>query len=340
MVKGDDGAWTVTTKPLVVGFHYYWLTIDGARVADPSTYTYFGSGWANSAIEIPEGPEVDYYFPKDVPHGQVSQRFYYSKVTGKWRRCYVYTPADYETSKNRYPVLYLMHGWGEDETGWHRQGNADFILDNLIAAKKAKPMIVVMDNLNAAKPGEDDSIFHQRPMAPPGPPRSGAPPAGGGQPAAPAKPRGLMGFTGATFTEMMLTDLIPMIERTYRVAPGRENRAMAGLSMGGMQTFMTTLSNLDKFAYIGGFSGSSGGRGNFDPKTSNNGVFADAAAFNKKVKVLFLGIGSAEGPGTKTFSEALTKAGINNVYFESPGTAHEWLTWRRCLNDFAPRIFK
>jgi enterochelin esterase family protein len=139
---------------------------------------------------------------------------------------------------------------------------------------------------------------------------------------------------------MMLTDLIPMIEKTYRVLPGRENRAMAGLSMGGMQTFMTTLANLDKFAYIGGFSGSTGGRGGFDPKTSNNGVFADPVVFNKKVKVLFLGIGSMEGPGTKNFSDQLTKAGINNVYFESPGTAHEWLTWRRCLNDFAPRIFK
>jgi enterochelin esterase family protein len=140
---------------------------------------------------------------------------------------------------------------------------------------------------------------------------------------------------------MMLVDLIPMIERTYRVLPGRENRAMAGLSMGGMQTFLTTLANLDKFAYIGGFSGSTGGfGGTFDPKTSNNGVFADAAAFNKKVKVLFLGIGSTEGPGTKNFSDQLTKAGIQNVYFESAGTAHEWLTWRRCLNDFAPRLFK
>ena len=140
---------------------------------------------------------------------------------------------------------------------------------------------------------------------------------------------------------MMFADLIPMIEKTYRVLPGRENRAMAGLSMGGMQTFLTTLANLDKFAYIGGFSGSTGGFGGaFDPKTSNNGVFADAAAFNKKVKVLFLGIGSTEGPGTKNFSDQLTKAGIKNVYFESAGTAHEWLTWRRCLNDFAPRLFK
>ncbi len=147
-------------------------------------------------------------------------------------------------------------------------------------------------------------------------------------------------MASGVFTEMMLTDLIPMVEHSFRVAPGRENRAMAGLSMGGMQTFTTALSNLDKFAYIGGFSGSSGGRGGFDPKTASGGVYADPAAFNKKVKVLFLGIGSVEGPGTKTFSEQLTKAGIKNVYFESPGTAHEWLTWRRCLKDFAPRLFR
>lgn len=328
MTKGADGAWMVTTTPLVEGFHYYTIVVDGATVSDPNTRTFFGSGWDNSAIEIPEGPAGDYYTAQDVPHGQVSQRWYHSKVTGKWRRCYVYTPPGYETGKSRYPVLYLMHGWGENEQGWHTQGHADLILDNLIAAKKAKPMIIVMDNLNTAKPGEDATIFASRRFWPP-------PPAGSTTPRL-----GLSGFTGAAFTEMMLTDLIPTIEKTYRVAPGRENRAMAGLSMGGMQTFLTTLSNLDKFAYIGGFSGSSGGRGGFDPKTSNNGVFADANAFNKKVKVLFLGIGGAEGPGAKNFSEALTKAGIQNVYFESPGTAHEWLTWRRCLNDFAPRLFR
>jgi hypothetical protein len=133
------------------------------------------------------------------------------------------------------------------------------------------------------------------------------------------------------FTRMMLTDLIPAIEHTYRVAPGRENRAMAGLSMGGFQTFTTTLANLDTFAYIGGFSGSTGGRGDFDAKTANGGVFADAAAFNKKVKVLFLGIGSEEGPGAKAFSDQLTKAGIENVFYESKGTAHEWLTWAPML---------
>ena len=340
MVKGDEGAWTVTTTPLVVGFHYYTIVVDGATIADPSTRKFFGGGWDNSGIEIPEPPEVDYYLPKEVPHGQVSQRWYLSKVTGKWRRCYVYTPPEYESGKGRYPVLYLLHGWGEDETGWHVQGHADLILDNLIAAKKAKPMIIVMDNLNAVKPGEDGTIFTSRGLRPPPRPAAQSTEPGKQAPAPPAR-GGLSGFTGATFTEMMLTDLVPMIEKTYRVLPGRENRAMAGLSMGGMQTFLTTLSNLDKFSYIGGFSGSTGGRGGaFDAKTSNNGVFADPDAFNKKVKVLFLGIGSVEGPNTKNFSEALTKAGIKNSYFESEGTAHEWLTWRRCLNDFAPRLFR
>jgi enterochelin esterase family protein len=335
MARGAEGFWTVTIPPQVIGFHYYSIVVDGSTVADPATRTFFGSGWDNSAVEIPEPADIDYYLPKDVPHGQVSQRWYLSKVTGKWRRCYVYTPPDYDTGKKRYPVLYLMHGWGENEQGWHTQGHADLILDNLIAEKKAKPMLIVMDNLNAAKPGEDATIFSARWLWPPPPP--GAQPGPGGRPAR----FGLANFTGATFTEMMLNDLIPTIEKTYRVLPGRENRAMAGLSMGGMQTFLTSLANLDKFAYIGGFSGSTGGRGGpFDPKTSNNGVFADANAFNRQVKVLFLGIGSMEGPGTKNFSEALTKAGIRNVYFESPGTAHEWLTWRRCLNDFAPRLFK
>ena len=343
MTRGADGAWTVTTPPQVVGFHYYALLVDGAQVADPATYTFFGSGWLNSGIEIPEVSGGEYYQAQNVPHGTTRLQWYFSTVTQKWRRCFIYTPPGYDTTKTRYPVLYLLHGWGEDETGWHIQGHADYILDNLIAAKKAKPMLIVMDNLNAAKPGEDASIFNARGFGGPAPakpePGRGAPGAAAGRGGSPFGAN-----FGRTFTEMMFTDLIPMVEKNYRVLPGRENRAMAGLSMGGMQTFTTALANLDKFAYIGGFSGSSGGPGRggatWDPKTASGGVYADPAAFNKKVKVLFLGIGSVEGPGTKTFSDALTKVGINNVYFESPGTAHEWLTWRRCLNDFAPRLFK
>jgi enterochelin esterase-like enzyme len=361
MTKEADGLWYVTSPPQVVGFHYYTISIDGAVVSDPATRTFFGSGFDNSAIEVPE-PDSAYYTHANVPRGQVRQRWYFSKVTGAWRRAYIYTPPDYDSNiKARYPVLYLMHGWGENEQGWHTQGRVDVIMDNLIAEKKARPFIIVMDNLNAVKPGESAALYGARGTLtqavpqPPAPPRAaGAPAAPAG--AAPAAPAGARGATPAApagaraggmgplsssvFTEMMLTDLVPMVESVFRVAPGRENRAMAGLSMGGMQTFTTGLTNLDKFAYIGGFSGSSGGRGGFDPKTSNGGVFADAAAFNKKVKVLFLGIGSAEGQGTKTFSDQLTQAGINNVYFESPGTAHEWLTWRRCFRDFAPRLFR
>jgi enterochelin esterase family protein len=318
-----------------VGFHYYTLSIDGAVVADPATRTFFGSGFDNSAIEVPEpAADSDYYSLKDVPRGDVRQRWYFSKVTGQWRRAYVYTPPDYDTnSRARYPVLYLLHGWGENEQGWHAQGRVDVIMDNLIAGKRTTPMIIVMDNLNAVRPGESAALYGARGTltqavieAPP--------PAGGAG-------RGGRGPLGsAVFTDMMLTDLIPMVERSFRVAPGRENRAMAGLSMGGAQTFVTALARLDMFAYIGGFSGSSGGGAGFDPKTSNGGVFADAAAFNRKVKVLFLGIGSAEGANTKVFSEQLTRAGITNVYYESPGTAHEWLTWRRAFREFAPRLFR
>jgi enterochelin esterase family protein len=342
MSRGQDGLWTATLPAQVVGFHYYTILVDGAVVADPATRSFFGSGWDNSAIEVPD-PDGGYYSAQNVPHGEVRQRWYFSKVTGQWRRAYVYTPPDYDTnSRGRYPVLYLLHGWGENEQGWHNQGHADLILDNLIAEKKAKPMIIVMDNLNAVKPGEDGGLYHarsiiaRRSLADVQPPPGAAPPAGSAPAARPGFPPNWFN----TFTEMMVSDLLPMIERTYRVAPGRENRAMAGLSMGGMQSFMTVLSNMDKFAYLGGFSGSSGGRGGFDPKVAHNGVFANADEFNKKMKVLFLGIGTAEGQGTKNFSEQLTNAGIKNVYFESPGTAHEWLTWRRCLNDFAPRLFR
>ena len=368
LAKQADGLWYVTTTPLVEGFHYYLLQVDSATVSDPATATYFGGGSWSSAIEIPAS-DADFYSHKEVPHGLVRDQWYFSTVTQSWRRAMIYTPPGYDTNaKMRYPVLYLLHGWGENELGWTFQGHVDQIMDNLIAAGKAKPMIIVMDNLNAVKPGEDGSIYNARgvltqaiplartaQMGAPGvpgvgigrtsssggAPAAGRPPAAGGPGgAAPARPGGMRGLTSTTFTEMMFTDLIPMVEKNYRVAPGRENRAMAGLSMGGMQTFTTGLQNLDKFAYLGGFSGSCGGRGTFDPKTSCSGAFVDPASFNNKVKLLFLSTGSVEGPGVKNFSDALTQAGIHNVYFESPGTAHEWLSWRRALQDFAPRLFR
>ncbi len=350
MTHEADGLWYATTTPLVEGFHYYMVQIDGASFSDPSTATYFGGGMWSSAIEVPAS-DAAFYSNQQVPHGDVQIRWYYSTVTQKWRRCLVYVPADYsQHPRQLYPVLYLLHGWGENELGWTFQGHVQQIMDNLIAAHKAKPMLIVMDNLNAAKPGEDGRIYDARgvlteanpePQAPMGG-APGMPGAGPGhKPGTPVARRRPMFHLSNTFSEMMFTDLIPMIEKEYRVAPGRDNRAMAGLSMGGMQTFTTGLQNLDKFAYLGGFSGNCNGfSGSFDPKTSCFGAFADAASFNQKVKVLFLSTGSVEGPRVKAFSDALTQAGIHNVYFESPGTAHEWLTWRRALADFAPRLFR
>lgn len=353
MDKKADGLWYVTTTPLVEGFHYYMLNIDGASVSDPATQSFFGGGIWSSGIEIPAS-DADFYSTKDVRHGEVRIQLYYSTVTQQWRRCLVYTPPGYDTNtKQRYPVLYLLHGWGENEWGWTIQGHVEQIMDNLIASGKAKPMLIVMDNLNASKPGEDGRIYNARgvlteavpqPQAGPGgaPGMPGARPGRG--PGANGRPAGRrpMFHLSNTFTEMMLTDLIPMIEKTYRVAPGRDNRAMAGLSMGGMQTFTTGLEHLDKFAYLGGFSGNCGSFGGaaFDPKTTCGGAFADPASFNAKVKLLFLSTGSVEGPRVKEFSDELTNAGIHNVYFVSPGTAHEWLTWRRALQDFAPRLFR
>jgi enterochelin esterase-like enzyme len=322
--KGEDGFWTATTEPLVPGFHYYRVFIDGVAVNDPSSETFYGTGKETSGLEVPE-KGVDFYLPRDVPHGEVRERWYHSRTTDQWRRVFVYTPPGYDTDRERrYPVLYLQHGGGEDERGWPNQGRVAFILDNLLAQGKAKPMLVVMEQGYARRPGE----------AAPAP----RPPGGPGQ----GRPD--FGRMFGAFEDVMVKDLIPMIDATYRTIPDREHRAMAGLSMGGMQTFQIGLKHLDLFAFLGGFSGAGGGfRGApFDPKTAYNGVMADADAFNKKVRLVWLGVGTAEGgmyDGIKNYHEALAKAGIKNVYYESPGTAHEWLTWRRCLHEFAPLLF-
>ncbi len=325
--KGEGGFWTATTDALVPGFHYYRVFIDGVEVNDPSSETYYGTGKQTSGIEVPE-KGVDYYLPKDVPHGEVRERWYHSKTTQQWRRIFVYTPPGYDSNRDtRYPVLYLQHGGGEDERGWPNQGRVAFILDNLIAEKKARPMLVVMEQGYARRPGE-------QPPAPAARPAPGA--------ARPA-PRDFSRMFSA-FEDVMVKDLIPMIDATYRTVPDREHRAMAGLSMGGMQTFQIGLKHLDLFAYLGGFSGGGGGFGGgpFDVKTAHGGVTADPAEFNKKVRLLWLGVGTTEGriyDSLKGYHEALDKAGVKNVYYESPGTAHEWLTWRRCLHEFAPLLF-
>jgi para-nitrobenzyl esterase len=317
MTHGSDGVWSVTTPPLVVGFHYYSLLVDGVAVNDPGSHAFFGTSKDSSGIEVPEDG-VDYYLANDVPHGDVRIKIYLSKITGQWRRCFVYTPPDYDTNLSaRYPALYLQHGMGEDETGWTFQGHANLILDNLIAQGKAVPMIVVMDNGYASRPGLA--------MAPPAPRGSVEP---------------------SAFEDVVLKDVIPMIDSSFRTIADREHRAMAGLSMGANQALTLTTHNLDTFAYMGGFSGTMNGLNTdpLDPATSFDGRFKDGAAFNEKVKLLWLGMGTKEpDPFPKAIGEfrsMLDKAGIKYVYFSSPGTSHEWLTWRRDLNDFAPRLFK
>jgi enterochelin esterase-like enzyme len=304
MTRDDKGVWMVTTPPAAPGFHYYFVLVDGFPSNDPGSQTYFGWNVEASGVEVPD--KVDFYLPKNVPQGEVRSRWYYSKTTEQWRRVHVYTPPDYEASGGkRYPVLYLQHGSGENETSWMKQGRVNFILDNLIASKGAVPMIVVMENgMVAAKPG--------------------ASPGGRGN---------------AAFGEVVTNDLIPMIDSTYRTMADREHRAIAGLSMGATQAMQIGLGHLDLFAYIGSFSG--GARVD-DLQNTYNGAFADPAAFRKRVKLLWLGAGRAEAAqhsSTKTAHETLEKAGIPNVFFECP-FAHEWQTWRYDLNDFAPRLFR
>ena len=338
MTKDAEGYWTATSKPLVPGFHYYALFIDGVSVNDPGSETFYGVSRQHSGIEVPEAG-VDFYLPKSVPKGQIREHGYYSKITEAWRRCFVYLPPGYDNApKMRYPVLYLQHGGGEDERGWLIQGRVNHVMDNLLAEGKAKPMIIVMDRGYALKPGEP----MPRPpvMNTPSSPLTG----GSGAPAAAPPPPPRMPAS-TTFEEVVTQELIPEIDKTYRTLTDRDSRAMAGLSMGGAQTFQITMKHLDKFSYIGGFSGAGGMMGGpFDAKTAYNGALADAAAFNKKVKLVWLGIGTAEPErmykSVKNFHDALEQAGIKHTYWESPGTAHEWQTWRRSLNLFAPLLFR
>jgi len=328
MLKQQDGFWTVITPPLVPGFHYYTLIIDGAEVSDPNTHAFFGGSKPASAVEVPE-PGSTYYLIQNVPHGQVREIWYYSKVTGTWRHALVYTPPDYDTRSNvRYPVLYLQHGGGEDETGWTKQGKANYILDNLIAAGESKPMIVVMAYGYATRAG---SILPDQTKIPFGS----------------REMIKAMQESTAVFEDDMTQVLIPFIDATFRTLSDRDHRAMAGLSMGGMQTFQITLNHLDLFSYIGGFSGADAslvlnGK-KLDPKTDHNGVFADPHAFARKVHLLWLGVGTEEAEnmreGIRKLHRSLLEADIQHVYYESTGTDHEWQTWRRDLKEFASRLF-
>ena len=310
MTKDKDGIWTVTTPPAVPGLHGYWLVVEGVRVNDICCKTYGSTKMQCCGVEVPE-PGVDFFDIKDVPHGQVRMQWYYSKVTGLWRRAYVYVPPDYDAHpRKRYPVFILRHGGGEDETGWVEQGRANFIMDNLIAEGKAKPMIVVMDWGQAPTPDQPVHI----PSTPPPP----------------------------EITKVTINELIPMVDATFRTIPDREHRAMAGLSMGSVQTLYIGLANLDTFSYLGVFSRRPMSAEEFNIQRSFGGVFTDAAALNKKLKLFWWGAGTAEEGiynATKANLAELAAAGIKTVFVEFPGTSHEWQTWRKSLYDFAPRLF-
>jgi alpha-N-arabinofuranosidase len=335
LAKGEDGAWVGVTRPQDEGFHYYQLVIDGAGVPDSGTlYFYGGSRWG-SGVEVP-AHDADFYALKNVPHGQLRQTLYYSRNANAVIRCFVYTPPDYDKNPDqRYPALYLQHGGGEDETGWGSQGHAGLIMDNLIAEGKAKPFIIVMASSyvpGAFGPGRGPVASGATNAAPAG----GATPGGRG-------PGGRV-FDFSAFSRVLLDDLIPFIDANYRTLADQPNRAMAGLSMGGMQTRTITLANPDKFSHIGVFSGGSIALTNV----------TDLAAFKQKVKLVFVSYGSREvdpanrradsrgpfGGDPKANTEALQEAGINSYYYVSPATGHEWLTWRRSLHQFSQLVFQ
>ena len=351
MVKDANGVWTGESAPQDEGFHYYQLNIDGASVPDPGSKYYYGASRWGSGIDVPASDE-EFYTVKNVPQGSVNEVYYYSTVTEKMRHCYIYLPAAYrQNPTQKFPVLYLQHGMGENETGWSAQGKTGIIMDNLIAAGKAVPFIIVMDNGLNAQPAHPDTTQQANPfggfpgMGPRPQGQGGARPQGGpqgmrpgggqgmgpGGQGRPGGPRrgGFGGFNG--FQEVLLKDIIPMVESNYRVIADTEHRALAGLSMGGMQTHMITLANPTKFAYVGMFSGG----------TFRTEELQDATDFKKTNKVLFMRCGSRENRmGVDQAAEALRGIGINAHSYVSPDTAHEWQTWRRSLYQFAQLLFK
>lgn len=337
LTKGDDGYWTGVTGILDPGFHYYTIKINGVDVADPASETFFGSSRVMSGIEVPE-KGVDFYDIKNVPHGEVRSVWYFAESTGEHRQAFIYTPPGYDKNTNqRYPVLYLQHGMGEDRRAWPNQGKTNFILDNLIAEGKAKPMIVVMEDGGIA--GGFGGSRRQGP-----PPAVGAgqgqgqrPAAGQGGQRSAGGPGGMASFWDE-FGTVIIKDLIPMIDANYRTLTDRENRAIAGLSLGGTQTYQISQANLDKFANIGIFSAPFGFPG---VETGYNGLLQKPDEFNKMVKVFYVSMGSKEGANTgRSIHEQLDAAGINNVYYEAPGTGHEFQTWRKSLHGFAQLLFQ
>jgi len=348
LTKGADGYFTGTTAgPMDEGFHYYHLTIDRSQyVNDPGTGNYYGSQRWESGIEIP-AHDQDFYALKDVPHGNMTQILFPSKSsTFGARPAVVYTPPGYEKGSTKYPVLYLQHGWGENETSWAIQGKTNLIMDNMIAEGKIKPFIVVM-TYGMTNTGAPIGGGPRRPAGPPagGPPAAGAAPAGAPAANAPAgarPPGGGMGMAGVVasgitkgevtgagaFQTVLIDELIPYVDAHFRTVAKRDGRAMAGLSMGGMETHTITLARPDVFAYWGLLSG-----GNYSV-TELQG--------KDKPKYIFVSYGSKEGGSNNLpkMEADLKAAGFNVSTFVSQGTAHEFQTWRRSLLVMAPNLFK
>jgi enterochelin esterase family protein len=349
MTKDANGVWTGTSAPQDEGFHYYQLNIDGASVPDPNSRYFYGASRWGSGIDVPAADE-EFYTVKNVPQGTINEVYYWSTVQEKMRHGYIYLPNEYYTNPTKkFPVLYLQHGMGENETGWSAQGKAGIIMDNLIAAGKAVPFIIWMDNgLDTRRPGDPapgqggfGGFGGQRPggaqgQRPQGMGQGGQRPGGQGGQRAGGFGRGGFGNFFEAFQEILLKDIIPMVEKNYRVIADTEHRAMAGLSMGGMQTRGITLANPKTFAYVGMFSGG----------TFSVDDLKDAADFKKTNKVLFMSAGGketrmAEGDGSVgKAAENLKALGFNAHGYVSPGTQHEWQTWRRSLYQFAQLIFK
>lgn len=293
MVKDATGMWTGESAPQDEGFHYYQLNIDGASVPDPGTRYFYGAGRWGSGIEIPASDQ-EFYALKDVPHGNVQQILFPSKSTSTSRRAFVYTPPGYAKDQSKkYPVLYLQHGWGEDETAWSNQGRANLIMDNLIAAGKIKPFIIVMTY------GMTNEI----------------------------KFGGIRNFDITQFQTVLVDELIPYVDANFSTIADKQHRAMAGLSMGGMETHTITLNKPEVFSYYALLSG-----GLYKPEEIKD---------KSKVKLIFMSCGSFENPdGVKSAAVALKGAGFNAVSFVSENTRHEFQTWRRSLKELAPLLFK
>ncbi|MBN1927627.1 MAG: esterase [Prolixibacteraceae bacterium] len=330
LTKDENGVWTGESAPQDVGFHYYQLNIDGASVPDPQSLYFFGASRWGSGIEVPS-EDQDFFALKNVPHGDLRETYYFSKSSNSNRRVYIYTPPGYNEGNEKYPVLYLQHGMGENETGWGSQGHANLIMDNLIAEGKATPFIIVMENSAISF---DGGPRPQRPAAAPGQVAPQGPPTAGGEAGAPRRGFGGPGgfnFAGK-FERVLIDDLIPFIESNYRVIGDQEHRAMAGLSMGGMQTKSIVMANPGLFSHVGMFSS-----GTFMPEE-----IKDIDSFKKSVDVVFMSFGGEEGGASRIGDAAKEwdKIGIKGVSYVSPGTAHEWHSWRRSLYEFAPFLFK